>query len=285
MPVWTIDPALAKKMKTELETQGFEITQPPYSLFCAKKTGISCTLYTSGKLVVQGKKAQELIEFYLEPQILQSFKEPYHEKIGSDEAGKGDFLGPLCVAAVFVSEKNAAILEKKGIKDSKQLSDKKAQALYPIITELCPFEIMRLWPHKYNELYEKFNNLNHLLAWCHAKVIEKVAEKSGAPEALVDQFTTAPLVQNHLRKTLPQLAVHMRTKAEDDMAVAAASVLARVAFLEGLKKLEQEFGSPLAKGGGSQSTDSARLILSRHGVEALGRIAKLHFKNSSGLKK
>src|ERR1700730_9538190 len=103
-----IDLKLADKIKNDLIEQGFEISRPPYTVFAAKKTGISCTLYESGSLTVQGKEMQHFIEFYLEPEILQEFQFSHPEAhldttphIGMDEAGKGDFFGPLCVAAVF----------------------------------------------------------------------------------------------------------------------------------------------------------------------------------------
>lgn len=170
---------LTAKLKSDLTAQGFEFSTPPYTIFSAKKKGISCTLYQSGKLTVQGKEMGHFLEFYLEPEILGSFAYTYKEEsadsvdatphIGVDESGKGDFFGPLCIAAVYADNEGIKRLLKLGVKDSKVLSEKTILKIAREIREQFLCHIVRINPLKYNELYTKFGNLNHLLAWgaCH----------------------------------------------------------------------------------------------------------------------
>ena len=170
--VATIDLSLAPKLESDLQGQGFEMTKPPYTLFSAQKSGVSCILYTSGKITVQGKQKDDFIAFYLEPEILQSVAYTYPEenvdmtpRIGVDEAGKGDFFGPLCIAGVQASKEGISRLLKMGVKDSKKLGDKAIIAMAAKIRPEFPHTIIRIFPEKYNEMYASFKNLNRLLAW------------------------------------------------------------------------------------------------------------------------
>jgi len=165
-----IDLSLKEKLQNDLLDQGFKLTTPPYTLFSAQKKGVSCTLYTSGKLTVQGKDKEDFIHFYLEPEILKSLAYSHPEieidmtpRIGIDEAGKGDFFGPLCIAGVYGDEKMIKELLTIGVKDSKTISDKNILLLKSKIQRICPHAIVRLPPKKYNELYSNFRNLNRLL--------------------------------------------------------------------------------------------------------------------------
>jgi ribonuclease HIII len=198
--------------------------------------------------------------------------------IGSDEAGKGDFFGPLVVAAIAINEETIEILKTIGVKDSKKLSDSKIDLLASVIRQKIPYDQIVLFPKTYNELYRKFKNLNHLLAWSHAAVIKTLAEKTGATQVLVDQFTQEPLVDQYLKKKGLKLDLRMYPKAETDIAVAGASILARNAFLEGLKALGDSIGTPLKKGASAPVQNQAKEILEIHGEELFPSIAKLHFK-------
>ncbi|NGX51428.1 MAG: Ribonuclease HIII, partial [Chlamydiae bacterium] len=124
-----IDLTLASKLKKDLEEQGFEFTQPAYTIFQAKKRGVSCTLYESGKFMVQGKDKHDFITYYLEPEILGKLSYSYPEieinttpHIGVDEAGKGDLFGPLCVASLYADSDQISALIKMGIRDSKRMT-------------------------------------------------------------------------------------------------------------------------------------------------------------------
>lgn len=190
-----IDLSLADKLQGDLIAQGFEITKPPYTLFSALKKGISCTLYTSGKITVQGKDREEFITFYLEPEILKDLKFSYPEahvdmtaRIGIDEAGKGDFFGPLCIAGVQASESEIKKLLSIGVRDSKTMSDTTILKMHVKIKEIAHHSIIRIFPEKYNELYENFRNLNQLLAWGHAKAISELVKKTECTEVIIDKF-------------------------------------------------------------------------------------------------
>jgi len=248
--VATINLKHAQKLKSDLHDKGFHIQRPQYTLFQAKKSGLSVTLYESGKLTVQGKEMHEFITFYLEPEILGelSYTNPHKDvdrtpHIGSDEAGKGDFFGPLVVCALYADADQIDELLKLGVRDSKRIQDKVIAQQAGKIERLCTHEIVAIFPEKYNTLYEKFGNLNHLLAWAHSCAIKAVMEKSGCDAILVDKFAHESLLEKHL----PNTALTQKTKAESDPVVAAASILARNAFVKGLQKLSYTYDINLPK--------------------------------------
>lgn len=288
--VATLDMKLADKLQQDLIKQDFEITVPPHTCFAAKKKGLSCTLYLSGKLVVQGKESAPFIEFYLEPEILGtfSFTHPLAEmdrtpRIGIDESGKGDFFGPLCVAGVYVNTDQFAQLQEIGVKDSKALSDSRIKIIATKIKSFCIYHIVRINPPKYNELYASFQNLNKLLAWGHATAIEKLVEKSDCRVVIVDQFANESVVLNALKRKNIEIKLTQRHRAEEDLVVAAASILARDAFLEGLEKLSQELGILLPKGSSALIVEIGKKIVDRFGIEMLLNLCKHHFKTLDGI--
>lgn len=285
-----IDPSLQNKLQKDLEAQGFEISHPPYTLFSAKKKGLSCTLYESGSLTVQGKEMQPFIEFYLEPEILKNFTFSHPAvmldrtpRIGLDEAGKGDFFGPLCIAAVYADEAAIDRLHAIGVKDSKQLSDSTIIKMAHQIKAACPHTVIRLFPLKYNELYEKFKNLNRLLGWTHVTALAELSQKTGCKKAILDQFADKRVVEQLMRQKNVVIDLEQRTKGEEDLVVAAASILARAAFLDGMQRLSEEFGIELPKGAAQQVITAAKKIKSLFGEEGLEKTTKKHFKTSREL--
>lgn len=280
-----IDLSLSTKLQNDLLERGFKLTTPPYTIFSAQKKGISCTLYASGKLTVQGKEMDEFIQFYLEPEILNNLSYSHPEiaidlnaRIGIDEAGKGDFFGPLCVAGVFADESKIRQLLSAGVKDSKTLSDKHVLLLKKKIEEICPSALVRIPPKKYNELYLKFRNLNRLLAWGHATAIAELISKTGCQEVIIDKFADEFVVESALKQKHVEANLIQKTKAESDPVVAAASILARGAFLEGLEKLSEQVGMALPKGASLQVIQAGKALVLKHGKEKLDEVAKLHFK-------
>lgn len=280
------------KLQKEILSQGFSFSTPPppYALFSAKKSGASCTLYTSGKLVVQGKAIREFIEFYLEPEILHSFtySNPHVDinftpHIGIDESGKGDLFGPLCTAGVYASKSHIEELLKLGVTDSKKLNDAMISKLAPQIQKLCPHHIVKVTPRRYNELYAQFKNLNHLLAWTHAAAIEALVASSGCKEVMVDQFAAEHVVENALKRKQLQVNLTQQHRAEQDVVVAAASILARYAFITGLASLSDEYGISLPKGASALTVSAAKAFAHTHGKDALSFVAKLHFKSLDGI--
>lgn len=285
--VCEIDRQAAEKMQHDLEEQGFTLSRPPHTLFAAKKEGVSCTAYESGKLVVQGKNKDAFIEFYLEPTVLKEFTYTHGAdladkkgRIGSDETGKGDFFGPLCVACVFAEGESVSDLVRWGVKDSKSLSDEKIVALGKKIEKELPHHIVIINPPKYNEMYEKFRNLNTLLAWAHATAIEKLIEKTGCKHVIVDQFAKEYVLEGAFHRKGVDLHLIQRTKGEEDVVVAAASILARKTFVERMKRLGLEYGMELPKGASSAVIKAARRFVEQYGKEALPQVAKMHFKST-----
>ncbi len=283
--VCEISKDLFVKIEGDLQKQGFSFTKPPYTIFSAKKEGLSCTLYASGKLTVQGKGHEEFITFYLEPEILGNLSFSHPEisvdltpRIGIDEAGKGDVFGPLCIGGVYADEKTIPALIKLGIKDSKRLSDETVIKKSREIANLCPHKVLAIHPEKYNELYEKFFNLNHLLAWGHATVIETLYQQTGCDRATIDQFGHESLVENALRKKALNIRLHQRHRGEEDVVVAAASIMARAKFLESLQKLGEPYELSIPKGASKEVSLFCKRLFQSHGVTALEKTSKMHFK-------
>lgn len=275
------------KLKQDLQDQGFEIKSGPHLLFHASKKGIQVHLYMSLKLTVMGKDKDEFILFYLEPEILQStcYSHPKAEldmtpHMGSDEAGKGDYFGPLCVVACSCSSQIIEKLFELGVQDSKNLSDQKIFELADKLKTFVPHEKVVIYPKTYNELYDKFKNLNRLLAWAHTKAITGVYQRYPESVCIVDQFSKDKLVEKSVNSSLPKLQIIERTKAESDLVVAAASILAREAFLTGLKKLSEKAAFDLPKGAASIVVKKAKELVEKSGRQILPSVAKMHFKTS-----
>ncbi len=288
--VTTIDLRLAEKLKDDLASRGFQFEKPPYTIFSAKKERMSCTLYSSGKLTVQGKGKDEFIEFYLEPEILGNLSYSHPEldvdftpHIGIDEAGKGDFFGPLCIAGLYADADGIRGLLQLGVKDSKALSDDKVHKAARSIKDRFPHAVITIFPERYNEMYESFHNLNRLLAWGHATAIAELVEKTSCKEILIDRFADESVVENAVKKKNITVNLTQRVRAEADPVVAGASILARAAFLDGLKKTGSPWAIDLPKGAGAPVLTAGKSIVRLHGRAILSQIAKLHFKTTQDI--
>jgi ribonuclease HIII len=202
------------------------------------------------------------------------------ERIGIDESGKGDYFGPLIIAAVFVDATTQSELALINVRDSKKISDGRILDMAPDIRMLCPHSIIAIGPQRYNELYAKIRNLNRLLAWGHAKALETLLNKVSCGLAIADQFGDERLILNALQEKGRTIVLEQRHKAESDLAVAAASILARAEFLIRLKRLSDEIGTTLPKGASYAVELAGRMIVKKHGEDRLGSVAKLHFKTT-----
>ena len=222
------------------------------------------------------------IEFYLEPEILESFsQEPdleLNEHIGVDESGKGDFFGPLVIAGVYADENGAKKLLSLGVKDSKTVTDKSIHKLAQAIKKEFSFQIVILSPKKYNELYLSFKNLNAMLAWGHATVLESLSQKTGCTSAVIDQFANEAVVINALKRKKLKLDLTQKVRGEADPIVAAASILARDAFVQEMDRLSEEAGLTLPKGASAQVKAAARKLIEEKGKDILPQFVKMHFK-------
>ena len=200
-------------------------------------------------------------------------------RIGVDEAGKGDYFGYLVVAAVCVDEKSEAFLRRIGVKDSKMLSDLAVKEMAPKIKKVCRHEIVKISPERYNVIYKKFKSLNKLLAWGHARAIENLLGKVQCDTVITDKFADEKILKESLFEKGRKAKVIQKINGESDIAVAAASILARNEFLVTLRMLGREIGFVLPKGA-THVEDTARQIVEKHGEEILKMIAKLHFKTT-----
>lgn len=198
--------------------------------------------------------------------------------IGTDESGKGDFFGPLVIASVLADEKAAQYFLELGIKDSKKLSDKKMLNMAEEIKKIAPYSIIAISNSRYNELYANMKNLNKLLAWGHARAIENILEKHHCEYALSDKFGDESLIKSALMKNGRAIRLDQMCKAESDIAVAAASVLARATFVQKISEMENIYGMKFQKGCSSLVKDGATEFIKKYGKEKLKEVCKAHFK-------
>jgi len=206
--------------------------------------------------------------------------------IGTDESGKGDYFGPLVSAGICVDEQTAKKMATIGVKDSKKLTDSKTLKLAQKVANICldRYAIIEISPEKYNELYEQFQrenkNLNTLLAWGHAKAIEEILGKVDCNVAIADQFADERFIQSKLQEKGKRIKLIQMHKAEQHIAVAAASILARARFLEKISKLSNEYNINLPKGASQKVVESGRKFVKIYGGDSLKKVAKLHFKTT-----
>jgi ribonuclease HIII len=282
------------RLKGVLQDGCYTFEAKPYCLYAASKNKLNVLVYEKGpKVLVQGKETENFVTNVLEPLILGvaelGYEEVHHPEmyephIGVDESGKGDFFGPLVIAGVYVDADVARKLRELGVVDSKKISsDAKISQLAAAIRSVAGlrWEVVQINPSKYNELYSKFGNLNRLLAWGHATSIESLVEKvPDCPRALSDQFANPTVLQRALRTKGCQIELIQRTKAESDPAVAAASILARDAFVKWLDQNSSRFEIELPKGVSGVVKENARKIFDKAGLPGLSTVAKMHFKTA-----
>jgi ribonuclease HIII len=206
--------------------------------------------------------------------------------IGTDESGKGDYFGPMVVAGVWIDESAAAEVEAIGVKDSKLLSDNRCQDLASEIRVIChgKFVEVEIPPERYNDLYDQFRkerkNLNHLLAWGHARAMESLLEKNPCSYAVADQFGNERFILSKLMEKGKKLQLIQTPKAERYTAVAAASILARDRFLWRMERMSHEYGISLPKGASDRVIQPALDIIKKRGIDELRKVAKLHHKTT-----
>jgi ribonuclease HIII len=288
----------AAALQAYIEEHGFKSREVPYARFAAEKEKLNVVFYQSGKLVLQGKDTQDFLEFVLEPEILKQAKLGYEAildpsllrpRLGVDESGKGDFFGPLCVAGVYINSKVIEQWKDKGIRDSKNISsDRRIAELADVIRDTpgCVSTVVPIGNESYNRLYATMRSVNSMLAWGHARVIENLMGQkhrmNPPPElAISDQFAAnKATVANALMSLGREIELVQRHKAEEDLAVAAASILARDEFVKRLAKLEKQFGMKLPKGASALVDAAAKEFVAKHGPATLAKVAKMHFRTA-----
>lgn len=189
----------------------------------------------------------------------------------------------MVIAAAFVTPVTEPDLQLMEVRDSKKISDNRVLEMARDIRQVCPHSIVAIGPQRYNDLYVKIRNLNRLLAWGHARALENLLEQADCHLAISDQFGDERYILNALLEKGKHVRLVQRPKAEADLAVAAASILARAEFLTRLKRLSEDIGLPLPKGASSQVELAARMVVKKHGEEGLKAVAKLHFKTTQAV--
>lgn len=285
-----------EKLRLVLLGRGWELEKRPYMHFFGQREGLTVSVYEKGpKVVLQGRGVAEFMEFTMAPEVMGQAdwgapeagvqgEEPgwFEPHFGIDESGKGDVFGPLVIAGAYVDPVIGRQWRSAGVQDSKAIgSDARIRELARLIlaTPGAVTSVVVIGPERYNALYEKFRNLNRLLAWGHARVIENLLElKPDCPRALSDQFANPRLIENALMEKGRGIILEQRTKAESDPAVAAASILARAQFVDWLSKESRNLGVTLPKGAAPVVKAVGGELVRREGPEILGKVAKLHFK-------
>lgn len=288
----------ATALRQWLADHGYRFRDVPYADFAAQREKTNVVLYSSKKLVVQGKDTRDFVEFVLEPEILKQARLGYEEvlnpdlllpRLGVDESGKGDFFGPLCVAGVYINESVVRAWKGAGIQDSKNIgSDKRIAELAEKIraTPGCVCTVVPIGNEAYNRLFSKMRSVNAMLAWGHARVIENLMglryQMNPPPvRAISDQFAhSKDVIRAAIMSLGREIELVQRHKAEADLAVAAASILARNEFVQRLGRLEKAFDSSLPKGASKTVEAAGREFIARHGAEKLPLVAKMHFRTA-----
>ncbi len=252
---------------------------PPYALYQIRTSDCVITAYESKKVVFQGEGA----EFYASAYTEQK-RDDLLPQAGSDEVGTGDYFGPVVVCAVIIEKKDMALIEQYKITDSKQMNDEKIREIAPLLMKQCLYSLLILDNQRYNEI-QPFNNLNMIKAKLHNKAYCNLQKKAKQMPAfcVIDQFAPASLYYKYIQNEKEIFrSLHFETKAESKYpAVAAASVIARYAFLVKMDELSQKIGMTIPKGAHKEVDAFLKKYMQDHTLEDLAAIAKLHFKNTA----
>lgn len=300
--VFTLNPKEGQSLSDALHDAHYEFRTLQHARFQARGEGVVVSLYKSGKLVVQGKDAEAWHARYLgdkrpksrkggeganDAKDSSASKEAHGsgwpsaaDSIGSDEAGKGDTFGPLVVAAVAVAADQVEELRSTRITDSKAMDDTRIRILAPWVREHCAFEVRCLMPSEYNPAWvEAGRNVNTLMTELHLQCQRSLHERTGFRIGVVDRFSPSSPVSRRLKVVAPDMEITEAPRAEAHLAVAAASVVAREAFLKGMATLSEQWGLDIPRGSGAPVPPALGRFLQIHGAGPLGEVAKLHFKN------
>jgi ribonuclease HIII len=290
----TLDSDQMEKLESICDKRMYGYYHVDHSLFAFKAPyeQVNIVAYKSGKVVIQGKGTEAFVQNILEAEVTgqplmgyEEFHNPewYEPHAGVDEAGKGDLFGPLVSCCVIADGDMVRHWQAEGVKDSKSLTDASILRLEKIILRTKGVVVKKTFANmnRYNELMSKPGaNLNKLLAWYHARSIASALEQRTVEWGLLDQFSKAPLTQQQLKKDGVDFNLKMRTKAESDPVVAAASICARSEFVRQLRKLSTEFGEELKKGAGAPVKKQGEELVAKLGGHRLKDFAKVHFKTA-----
>ncbi len=264
----------------------FEAKTPPYARFCLRCENCIITCYESGKTVFQGKDADVYASPFLndaaEDKSAAGGNDAKFPQAGSDEVGTGDYFGPVCVCAAIVNRQDMTLLNELGIRDSKQLSDALIRKAAPALMKQLTYSLLIVDNERYNRVHET-TNMNAIKAKLHNQAYINLSKKAQLPSfRIIDQFAPEGLYYHYLKnEPVIMRGIYFETKAEDHYpSVAAASVIARYAFLKCMDQMEEIWSMSFHKGGGAKADETGKQFVAKHGAESLGKVAKLHFKNT-----
>jgi ribonuclease HIII len=291
--VYKLNKDEAADLRSKLSEGDFQFRKLNHAQFQARADGLTASMYNSGKLVVQGKNSEAWCVQYLgaKPMIVSDDAGDKSDKpsggwpteanaIGSDEAGKGDSFGGLVVSAVGLTRETLALVKETTICDSKQMKDDVILQLAPWLKERVAYKTINLFPADYNKEWRKHDsNVNNLLTALHVECIQDVATKGQFENAVVDRFSPRLPVTKILATALPNIGVTEKPRAEEFLAVACASVLARAAFLEQIVQLSDELALKIPLGSGGPVPPALRKYREIHGNDKWQQAVKIHFKN------
>lgn len=278
------------KLTKEEENKLFETWKdtktkaPAYAKWQLRPENCVMTCYASGKTVFQGKDAFVYASPFL-PAEKKQISEDILPQAGSDEVGTGDYFGPVCVCASIVTKETDAFLRETGVRDSKQLTDEMIIKMAPEIMKHLPYSLLIVNDEKYNAIHQS-NNMNAIKSKLHNQAYVNLKKKYNLPEfKIIDQFTPEKSYYRYL-KDQPVIitGIHFETKAENKYpSVGASSIIARYAFIKKMEEMEETWHMHFQKGAGSNVDACAREFVKKNGIEKLGMVAKLHFKNTERL--
>lgn len=284
----TCDSSTIQKMQKHYQAN--LLNSAPYTVFVAKTANARISAYQSGKVVFQGPHAEKEAAKWgneIASKSHSTLPEGFDtwSVIGSDEVGNGSYFGPLVVAAAYVEKSKIPELQALGVKDSKMLNDEKMKRIAPKIKRIIPYQLLIVSPQKYNAVQPHYNATT-MKSVLHNQALALLEEKiqPAQPQAiLIDQFATKERflkdTKNEVRH--PQTPIYTITKGEQyHIAVAAASILARVTFLEQLEQLGDSIQEVLPSGAGANVDEVAAHIINQYGIDTLARLAKMHFANT-----
>lgn len=282
-----------------LEKENFQVSIPVRNEFSYQfaisdnKEKISLLVFfgkKGNKVVLQGNKELKLYQNVNDLIFGEKFfddskpeEEPSYPYIGTDESGKGDYFGPLVVAGVYLTPETGKLLRSIGIRDSKELSDYQIAQIASEINKnpKVLFDTVLISPEKYNQLYVKMGNLNRLMGWAHARVIENLLNKCDAGEVISDKFGNEKIILDALQVKGRTINLKQVTKAEKFSAVAAASILARESVINWFKIQSRKFNIEIPKGSSVEVESAAKHLFQKYGEDTLAKLVKLHFKTSN----
>lgn len=286
-----LTPPQQQKLVAMLRSGNYRPVEVPHAVIAAETPDCRIALFKSGKCLVQGRGAEDWVLYQLEPNVLQQARTGYEDVLtpetvephmGVDESGKGDFFGPLVIAAAYADREVVEKFRALNVRDSKAISsDHVALTMAREIRKILGrrLAVVTIGPRAYNRLYAKMQNVNRILAWGHARAIEDLLEiVPNCPRAVSDQFGPVRQIESALMKNGRKIELVQRPRAESDPAVAAASVLARAAFLEALQKLGQQVGVSLPKGASEATRKAALQVIKARSPAMLLDVAKCHFR-------